>query len=254
MILRYISKRIGSIQHNEKKSIQCLILPKAVSQHVSSLCIGMLFFKYDVMVSTNHRVNNCQETFFVLTQLLHYLVPGIWFLVGGPAVVDKAASNVCEATVCHDILTPPPPPTHPPTPTHLPPPPSPHPPTPTPTPTPWTKWLPFRRRFFSFFVNEKFCILITISMKLVAKGATDNNPALVQIMAWLTWDQSFHSYIFNVVYTTFGQCQAWNDLWLFQVFLFCYIIVSGPIKHWVTNCQPRGFFYLQFFFQYGIKL
>ena len=34
------------------------------------------------------------------------------------------------------------------------------------------------------FMNEKFSILIKISLKLVLKGPIDNNPALVQIMAW----------------------------------------------------------------------
>ena len=29
------------------------------------------------------------------------------------------------------------------------------------------------------FVNEKFCILIKISLKFVPKGSIDNNPALV---------------------------------------------------------------------------
>ena len=33
-------------------------------------------------------------------------------------------------------------------------------------------------------VNEKFCILIKISLKFVSKGPIDYNPALVQIMAW----------------------------------------------------------------------
>ena len=32
--------------------------------------------------------------------------------------------------------------------------------------------------------NGKFCILIEISLKFVPKGPLDNNPALVQIMAW----------------------------------------------------------------------
>ena len=35
--------------------------------------------------------------------------------------------------------------------------------------------------FRCIFVNEKFCILVKISLKFVPK---DNNPALVQIMAW----------------------------------------------------------------------
>ena len=33
-------------------------------------------------------------------------------------------------------------------------------------------------------MNEKFDILIKISLKFVPKGLIDNNPALVEIMAW----------------------------------------------------------------------
>ena len=33
--------------------------------------------------------------------------------------------------------------------------------------------------FRCIFVNEKFCILIEISLKFVPKGPIDNNPALV---------------------------------------------------------------------------
>ena len=38
--------------------------------------------------------------------------------------------------------------------------------------------------FRCIFVYEKFCILIKISLKFVLKGPIDNNPALVQILAW----------------------------------------------------------------------
>ena len=38
--------------------------------------------------------------------------------------------------------------------------------------------------FKSIFLNETFCILIKISLKLVPKGSIDNTPALVYIMAW----------------------------------------------------------------------
>ena len=38
--------------------------------------------------------------------------------------------------------------------------------------------------FRCIFVNEKFSILINILMKFVPKGLIDNNPALVQVMAW----------------------------------------------------------------------
>ena len=38
--------------------------------------------------------------------------------------------------------------------------------------------------FKYIFVNEKFCILINISLKFVPKGQVNNIPPLVQIMAW----------------------------------------------------------------------
>ena len=38
--------------------------------------------------------------------------------------------------------------------------------------------------FRRIYVNEKFCILIKISLNFVPKGPNDNNPALVQVMAW----------------------------------------------------------------------
>ena len=38
--------------------------------------------------------------------------------------------------------------------------------------------------FTCIFFNENGCILIKFSLKHVRKGSNDNNPALVQIMAW----------------------------------------------------------------------
>ena len=38
--------------------------------------------------------------------------------------------------------------------------------------------------FRCIFMNEKLCILMKIWLKFVPKGPIDNNPALVQIMAW----------------------------------------------------------------------
>ena len=38
--------------------------------------------------------------------------------------------------------------------------------------------------FRCIFLNENICILIKYSLKFVPKGPIDNNPALVQIMAW----------------------------------------------------------------------
>ena len=33
-------------------------------------------------------------------------------------------------------------------------------------------------------MNEKFCVLIKISLKFIPKGSIDNDPTLVYIMAW----------------------------------------------------------------------
>ena len=54
------------------------------------------------------------------------------------------------------------------------------------TDLPWTKWPPFRRRIFRcIFVNEKFYILVNISLKFVPKCAIDNNNASVCKMSCL---------------------------------------------------------------------
>ena len=38
--------------------------------------------------------------------------------------------------------------------------------------------------FRCIFLNEKFCILTKISLKIIPKGPIDNKPTLVEIMAW----------------------------------------------------------------------
>ena len=38
--------------------------------------------------------------------------------------------------------------------------------------------------FKCIFMNEKFCISIQISLKFIPRGPSDNNSALVQVMAW----------------------------------------------------------------------
>ena len=50
---------------------------------------------------------------------------------------------------------------------------------------PWTKWPPFRRRLFQmYFLEWKFLYFNSNFTKFVPKGAIDNKPALVQVMAW----------------------------------------------------------------------
>ena len=38
--------------------------------------------------------------------------------------------------------------------------------------------------FMCIFFNENCCILVKVSLKYVRNGPIDNNPALVQILAW----------------------------------------------------------------------
>ena len=43
----------------------------------------------------------------------------------------------------------------------------------------------YKKKFVRcILVNEKFCILITISLKFVPESLIDNKSALVQVMAW----------------------------------------------------------------------
>ena len=73
---------------------------------------------------------------------------------------------------------------------HTPPPqphpqPQPQPPTPTPTPTPdKMAALLADENFKCIFVNGNDRILIRISLKFVPRSPINNNPALVQVMAW----------------------------------------------------------------------
>ena len=50
---------------------------------------------------------------------------------------------------------------------------------------PLDKRPPFRRQHFQMhFFNERFCIMIRISLTFFFKGPIDNKAALVQVMAW----------------------------------------------------------------------
>ena len=47
-----------------------------------------------------------------------------------------------------------------------------------------TKWTPFRRRHVQVHFLEWKYLNFEISLKFIAKGSINNNPALFQIMAW----------------------------------------------------------------------
>ena len=52
--------------------------------------------------------------------------------------------------------------------------------------------------FKCIFMNEKFCILIRISLNFVPKGPIDNKPTSVQVMAWrLTGDKPLSEPMLN---------------------------------------------------------
>ena len=61
------------------------------------------------------------------------------------------------------------------------------------------------------FINEKFCILIKISLKFVPKAPIDNIPALIQIMAWC---RSGDKPLSESMLTQFTICPALVGPWL----------------------------------------
>ena len=93
------------------------------------------------------------------------------------------------------------------------------------------------------FVNEKFCILIKISLKFVPKGPINNNPALVQIMAWHRTGNKPLSEVLNqcsseslTIYTALevdelkSHKDPWHKyLWMTKVL----IVIYSP----QTNCE-----------------
>ena len=84
--------------------------------------------------------------------------------------------------------------------------------------------------FRCIFMNGKFCILIKISIKFVPKGATDNNPALVQIM---TWHQIINKplsepILYSLTYIC-GTRRRWIEVW-FSCSLY-------RIVAWAENCS-----------------
>ena len=71
--------------------------------------------------------------------------------------------------------------------------------------------------FRCVFVNEMFCILIKISLKFVPKGPIDNNPTLVQIMAWHRIGDKPLSESMRSQFTDIYVVQGGDELiWLFQ--------------------------------------
>ena len=58
--------------------------------------------------------------------------------------------------------------------------------------------------FTCIFINENFCILIKFSLKYVRKDPIDNNPALVQIMAWRRHYLNQWWLIYRRIYASLG--------------------------------------------------
>ena len=115
---------------------------------------------------------------------------------------------------------------------------------------PWAKWPPFRRRHFQMHFREwNFCILIKISLKFVPKGQVDNNPALIQIMAWRRIDGNPLSEPMLTRFTTyaalggdelteFGGDQLKSGYWSVTTYnVFC---VMSPLTITVTSHELHG--------------
>ena len=122
--------------------------------------------------------------------------------------------------------------------------------------SPWAKWPPFRRRHFQMHFREwNFCILIKSSLKFVPKGPVDNNPSLVQIMAWRRIDGNPLSEPILTRFTTyaalggdelteFGGDQLKSGYWSVTTYsVFCVmstlnITVTSHELHGVSNHRP----------------
>ena len=63
----------------------------------------------------------------------------------------------------------------------------------------------------AFFMSEKFCILMEISLKFAPKGVIDKKSALVQVMAWhRTGDKPLPEAILTQLYDTY--IQHWGEM------------------------------------------
>ena len=66
--------------------------------------------------------------------------------------------------------------------------------------------------FRCIFMNEKFCILIKISLKYVSKGLINNNPALFSIMAWR--QKALHSLLYAIIFQCLPNYSQSHQTWL----------------------------------------
>ena len=91
-------------------------------------------------------------------------------------------------------------------------------------------------------MNEKFWILIQISLKIVPKGLIDNKTALVQIMAWRRRNRQQAIIWTNVdpiqwrIYVT----QEGDELTLYILILFLGNIINIPIFYDVDDAMIQG--------------
>ena len=116
--------------------------------------------------------------------------------------------------------------------------------------------------FRFIFLNEKFCILIKILLKFVPKGPIDNNPTLVQIMAWRrigdktlfepmlthicgTWGRWFNQEFGNLQYLVFGVLHWFPAIFLCIKGLVVGQHICGTWGRWF-NYEFGNFQYLVF--------
>ena len=100
--------------------------------------------------------------------------------------------------------------------------------------------------FKRIFLNENVRISIKISLKFVPKGPINNNPALVQIMAWRRWGDKPLSEPMMISLPT-HICVArpqWVKGWIFfygcPIFKWAAGTLLPPGRHPLSNCICIG--------------
>ena len=85
--------------------------------------------------------------------------------------------------------------------------------------------------FKCIFFNENCCVLIKMSLKYICKGPIDNNPSLVQIMAWRrTGDKPLS----EAMIAQFGDACIQLDV-ILRLYSFSIVMCNVPCKLFVKQ-------------------
>ena len=91
--------------------------------------------------------------------------------------------------------------------------------------------------FTCILINENCCILITFSLKYVRKDLIDNNPSLVQIMAWRRSGDKPLSEPMMVNLST--HICVTRPQWVTKISLFDYLSIVSNSNCWDRSAQDQ---------------